>query len=110
MSIAGAVIGFVDFETELSLYDIADVLSSKAFGGIHFVEKDVDGEHDLGTLTLEYEFLGIQVDLVGANGTYTLEVATTGKSSVVHCPEVCDLSRMLQQCLSQIVDVSVKIV
>ena len=108
MTIAGFFIGFGDFEARLSLHEIADVLSSKAFGGIRFVEKEVDDERDLGTLTLEHDFLGIQVDLVGSNGSYTLEIGTIPSASVDGCPDVCNLSKVLQQRLSQIKEVWVK--
>jgi len=108
MSIAGFVVGYADCVSDLSVHELANVLSSRAFGGIRFVEKIVDGEHDLGTLTLEHDFVGIQVDLFGANGTYTLEIGTRPSASVKGCPDVCDLTQMILQRLSQISEVTVE--
>ncbi|MGL4461960.1 MAG: hypothetical protein ACRC1K_07380 [Planctomycetia bacterium] len=97
MSTASSLIGFADFSTPLSLQQVAELLSSRVFGGIHFIEKDVDGEHDLCTLTLAQDFLGVQVDLFGEAGRYTLEFATRPSAIVSGGGMVCDLSAMLKQ-------------
>src|SRR5260370_28436924 len=107
MALAGFVIGFADFKSSHPIREVATILSSKAFGGIRFVDKVVDECHDAGTLTLERNFLGIQVDLFGADGKYTLEIGTRPSASVEKCTEVCDLSEMLKHRLSQITGITV---
>lgn len=107
MAIAGFVIGFADFTTQFSIEEVAVAISSKVFGGIRFVEKDVDEIYDVGTLTLEQDFLGIQVELFGANGFFTLELGTLPSASVKECDEVCNLSEMLKQRLTQIPGIKV---
>jgi len=106
MSLAGFITGFGDFKSALSLDQVASLLSSSVFGGIKFVEKDVDGEHDVGTLCLERDFVGIQVDLFGAGGCYTVEIGTRPSASVADSPDVCDLSEMLRQRLTQLTEVT----
>lgn len=96
--------GFADFKSPLSILQVAKILSSQIFGGIEFCEKDVDGEHDLGTLCLDHDFLGIQVDLLGEDGKFTLEIGTLPSASVLELDEVCDLSAMLKQRIDQLED------
>lgn len=102
MGMAGFYLGFVDFKSPLPISQVAKILSSQLFGGIEFCEKDVDGEHDLGTLCLEHDFLGIQVDIIGEDGKFTLELGTRPSASVLGIDEVCDLSAMLKQHLDQL--------
>ena len=98
MSVIGYAIGFADFTSSLSLSQVAELLSSQVFGGIDFIEKDVDGEHDLGTLCLAQDFLGLQVDLFGADGGFTVELGTRPSASVNgNVGKVGDLSAMLRQ-------------
>lgn len=97
MSTAGFVIAFADINTSLGLHDLAAVLSSHVFGGIPFVDKDVDEDYQLGTLCLAHDFIGIQVDLFGGTGMYTLEISTRPSASVGDLDDVCDLSAMLKQ-------------
>ena len=102
MGNAGFIMGFADFKSPLSMLQVAKTLSSQIFGGIEFCEKDVDGEHDLGTLCLDHDFLGMQVDLFGKNGNFTLEIGTIPSASVSEINEVCDLSAMLKQRIDQL--------
>ncbi len=95
MALVGFALGFVDLSSPLPLVQVADLLSSKVFGGIRFIEKDVDEDYDVGTLCLEHDFLGLQVDLSGDNGRYTVEIGTRPSASVPGIDEVCDLSAML---------------
>lgn len=98
MSSASSLIGFADITTPLPIQQVAELLSSRVFGGIRFIEKDVDGEHDLGTLCLAQDFLGVQVDLFGGDGGYTLELATRPSAVVAEIKsDVCDVSAMLKQ-------------
>lgn len=97
MTVVGYALGFADFSSPLPISQVAELLSSRLFGGIGFVEKDVDGEHDLGTLCLSQDFLGLQVDLLGENGRYTIELGTRPSASVSTVREVCDFSEMLKQ-------------
>lgn len=101
MAVVGYVMGFVDFSSPLPISQVAELLSSRVFGGIGFVEKDVDGEHDAGTLCLAHDFLGLQVDLFGGDGSYTLELGTRPSASVSIIDEVCDFSAMLKQRIVQ---------
>ena len=102
MTVAGFLIGFADFASSLPISQVADLLSARVFGGIRFVEKDVDEEYDLGTLCLAHDFLGVQVDLVGQDGRYTLELGTRPSASVATINVVCDLSAMLRQRLAEV--------
>jgi hypothetical protein len=102
MPIAGYAVGFVDFASPLSIAQVAALLSSRVFGGIDFIEKDVDGEHDVGTLCLAQDFLGLQVDLFGEGGRYTVEIGTRPSASVSTIDEVCDLSAMLRQSIERL--------
>ena len=68
MAVVGYVVGFADFASSLAIYEVSTLLSARLFGGIDFIEKDVDEEHDLGTRCLAQDFLGMQVDLFGHNG------------------------------------------
>ena len=101
MAVVGYALGFVDFSSPLPISQVAELLSSQVFGGISFVEKDVDEEHDLGTLCLAYDFLGLQVDLFGGGGGYTLEPGSLPSASVAEIGEVCDFSAMLKQRILQ---------
>ncbi|MCA9008057.1 MAG: hypothetical protein KDA70_22515, partial [Planctomycetaceae bacterium] len=104
MGIVGYIVGFTDFKSSLSISQVAKLLSSRVFGGIDFIEKDVDEDHDVGTLCLCQDFLGIQVDLFGENGNFTLEIGTLPSASVLEINEVCDLSAMLKQYIDQLGD------
>jgi len=104
MGIVGYIVGFTDFKSSLAISQVAKLLSSNIFGGIDFIEKDVDGEHDVGTLCLNQDFLGIQVELFGENGNFTLEIGTQPSASVLEINEVCDLSAMLKQRIDQLGD------
>ena len=98
MSSASSFIGFADITTPLPIKQVAEMLSSRVFGGIRFIEKDVDGEHDLGTLCLAQDFLGMQVDLFGGDGGFTLELATRPSAIVAEfVSDVCDVSSILKQ-------------
>jgi hypothetical protein len=44
--------------------------------------KDIDGEYDVGTWTREQDFLGIQVDLLGQDGSHSLEIADRWMRSI----------------------------
>lgn len=96
MAVVGYVVGFVDFSSPWPISQVAELLSSRVFGAIAFVEKEVDGEHDLGTLCLAHDFLGLQADLFGESGRYTLEIGTLPSASVSSIGEVCDFSAMLK--------------
>ncbi len=102
MVFGGYVLGSVDFTSSLSLSQVADLLSSKIFGGICFVEKDVEEDYDLGTLCLAYDFMGIQVDLLGEEGRFTIEIGTRPSASVEEINEVCDFSEMLKQFINEL--------
>jgi len=102
MGNAGFIMAFADFKSPLSKSQVAKTLSSQIFGGIEFCEKDVDGEHDLGTLCLVQDFLGMQVDLLGEDGNFTLEIGTIPSASVSEINVVCDLSAMLKQGIDQL--------
>lgn len=97
MVMAGYAVGFADFTCSLPISQVAELLSSSAFGGIRFIEKNDDGEHDVGTLTLEHDFLGLQVDLFGEDESFTIEIGTRPSASVSGVDGVCDLSAMLRQ-------------
>jgi len=102
MPMVGSVLGFVDFTSALPLNQVAVLLSAQLFGGIRFIEKDVECEDEIGTLSLENDFLGIQVDLLGEAGLFTLELATRPSASVSEVEEVCDLSAMLKQGIERV--------
>lgn len=102
MGYAGFIMGFVDFKSPLPIAQVAELLSSHIFGGIEFCEKDVDDEHDLGTLCLKNDFLGMQADLFGQDGNFTVEIGTLPSASVTELNEVCDLSPMLKQQIDQL--------
>lgn len=102
MAVVGYAVGFVDFSSPLPISQVAELLSSRVFGGIAFVEKDVDGEHDAGTLCLAHDFLGLQVDLFGESGRYTVEIGTRPSASVSSIDEVCDLSAMLKHSIESL--------
>lgn len=97
MSNAGFLIGFADFDSPLSLSEVADLLSTRVFGGIRFVEKDVDVEEYLGILNLEKDFLGMQVDLFGGNGGFTLELQTISTAGVSGETSIWDLSSIMKK-------------
>ncbi len=106
MAMAGYAVGFADFTCASPISQVAELLSSRVFGGIGFIEKDVDGEHDLGTLTLERDFIGLQVDLFGEDGVYTLELGTRPSASVSGVDDVSDLSAMLKQQIEKLEELS----
>lgn len=108
MVVVGFAVGFVDFSCSLTVSEVAELLSKNIFGGIEFIEKDVEEEHDLGTLCLARDFLGLQVDLFGENGKYTVEIGTRPSASVPTIHEVCDLSAMLRHSIDSIADCVIK--
>ena len=99
MTLVGFAMAFADFASPLPISQVAEVLSSRVFGGIAFIEKDVDGEHDLGTLRLVQDYIGLEVNLFGKNGRYTVELGTVPSASVAEIDAVCDLSAMLKQAI-----------
>ena len=107
MPLIGYAVGFADFTSSLSMSQVAKLLSLRVFGGIEFIEKDVDGEHDSGTLCLAHDFLGLQVDLLGEDGAFTLELGTRPSASVDDgIGETADLSAMLKQAIATLEEFS----
>jgi hypothetical protein len=86
---------------------LAKLISSHVFGGIPFVPKETDEDYDLGTLSLANDFIGIQADLVGRGGAYTIEIGTRPSASIAEVSDVCDLSAMLRQRLNSLSGITV---
>jgi hypothetical protein len=97
MTQIGYVLGFCDFECPRSIEEVGRMLSETIFGGIAFVRKTSDEDYDDGNLVLQRDFLGIQIEVSGEGGRYTLELATVPSASVEGVPVVGDLSAMIKQ-------------
>ena len=97
MKVVGFVLGFADFLSPLTIQEVASTLSREVFGGIPFVEKNVDEDYEVGTLCLKDAFIGLQVELFGGDGGYTLELGTKPSASVQDRDTVFDFSELIKQ-------------
>jgi len=97
MTQIGYILRFCDFESLRSIDEVGRFLSIAVFGGIEFVRKITDEDYDDGNLVLQQDFLGIQAELFGEGGSYTLEIATIPSASTEGSGEVGDVSLMLKQ-------------
>jgi hypothetical protein len=102
MMLVGFVLGFADFALALPLQEAAALLSRHVFGGIPFIDHDRDDIDGGPSLILQCDFVGINAELFGKEGEYTLEINTRPSASVEEINVVCDLSAMVKQQLLQI--------
>ena len=106
MAFAGSVIGFSDFKSPYSVFELAEQLSASVFGGIKFKVRESQGDTPL--LQLENVFMGLTVELSGSeDGFYTLEISTLRSAEVPGLEDVWDLSAMLNEQLKNLVDVEI---
>lgn len=97
MTQIGYVLGYCDFECTRPIEEVAKMLSEVVFGGIELVRKNTDNDYDAGNFVLRKDFLGVQIELSGEAGRFTLELGTVPSASVEHISEVGDLSALIKQ-------------
>jgi hypothetical protein len=108
MTQVGYVLGYCDFECTRTIEEVARMLSEMVFGGIELVPKNTDNDYDADNYTLRKDFLGIQIELSGEAGRYTLELGTVQSASVEHVSEVGDLSQMIKQRVQSLLALEVR--
>jgi len=97
MTQVGYVLGYCNFECARSIEEVATMLSEVVFGGIELVPKNTNNDYDTGNFVLRKDFLGMQIELSGETGRFTLELGTVPSASVESVSEVGDLSALIKQ-------------
>lgn len=104
---------YVDFYYPESLSVVAGILSEQIFGGINFIGENTGIWDEVPAVRLSKRFLGLNIELGGEKGTYTLQIEAPDFpweliSSAFHATASTDLSGFVQHMLSQICDIKIK--
>ncbi len=73
------ICAFVGIKTDLSLGELAALLSARLCGGIEFGGRDKSVREEVPAVFTQHQFLGLRLVLYGDNGDYGLDLEQFGE-------------------------------